>query len=94
MVRWVIAEFFGHITQAWTAGGRRVIVSMLPRGVAVAVMSFIPNGAGIPNTESFPLCAPIVVALSILFMTAAFALERRRSPEVISPFLASKLSRS
>ena len=58
------------IGQAWTAAEQRVIVSMLPRGVAVAVMSFLPPSHGISGTE--------------LFSLYALALERHR-PAKFSP---------
>ncbi|TAJ25397.1 MAG: hypothetical protein EPO64_08240 [Nitrospirae bacterium] len=35
---------------------RRVMTAMLPRGLAAAVMAFLPAGVGIAGTERFPLC--------------------------------------
>ena len=76
-VRWAIVEGFGYARAEWTETERRLIVSMLPRGLAAAVMAFLPAGAGIPDTELFPLYVLTVIALSVLYMTVALAVERR-----------------
>lgn len=79
-VRWGMAEGLGRGLYEWTAAERRVITLMLPRGLAAAVMAFLPVSAGIPDTDLFPLYALTVIALSVLYMTVALALERRRQP--------------
>ncbi|HEX9742492.1 MAG TPA: cation:proton antiporter [Nitrospiraceae bacterium] len=84
-VRWVIVEGFGFARGEWTDTERRMITSMLPRGVAAAVMAFLPSGAGIPGTDLFPLYALTVIALSVLYMTVALAIERGRAVEVKIP---------
>lgn len=66
LVRWAITEAFAYVTNAWTAPERRIIVSMLPRGVAVAVMSFLPASKGIPGTEMSPVYALLII-VSCLF---------------------------
>ena len=94
VIRWCVTEVFGRVTGAWTPVERRVIISLLPRGVAVAVMSFLPQSAGIPGTDVFPLYALIVIALSILFMTAALALERRLGRGLVPSISTSQPSES
>jgi len=84
-VRWAIVEGFGYARSEWTETERRMIVSMLPRGLAAAVMAFLPAGAGIPGTDLFPLYALTVIALSVIYMTVALAIERRRTVEVKVP---------
>jgi len=82
IVRWTAAELFGRITGAWSGPERRIVASMLPRGVATAVMAFVPITAGIPNTELFPLYALTVIALGVIYMTVAITVEGRLSPNV------------
>ena len=84
-VRWMIVEGFGYARNGWTDTERRMITSMLPRGLAAAVMAFLPSGAGIPGTDLFPLYALTVIALSVLYMTVALAIERGRAVEVKAP---------
>lgn len=79
--RWFVTEAFARVGCAWTKSERRVITSMLPRGLATAVMAFLPAQAGIPGTELFPMYALTVIALSVVYMTIALAMERRRAPE-------------
>jgi cell volume regulation protein A len=79
-VRWGIVEALGRTVCAWTPVERRVITLMLPRGLAAAVMAFLPTSAGIPDTNLFPLYALTVIALSVLYMSVALAVESRRAP--------------
>lgn len=83
-VRGLLTELFGRTWCAWTESERRMVTAMLPRGIAVAVMSFLPASAGIPNTELFPVYALCVIALSVIYMTLMLALERRRAPVVVA----------
>ncbi len=85
IVRWVVTEILGRVTGAWTATERRVVASMLPRGVATAVMAFLPPASGIPNTDLFPIYALTVIALGVMYMTAALAIERRMAREMVGP---------
>jgi Na+:H+ antiporter len=78
-VRWGITLALSQAAGEWTSAEKRVIASMLPRGLAAAVMAFLPTSAGIPDTERFPLYTLSVIALSVLYMTAALAWERRQS---------------
>jgi hypothetical protein len=87
-----VTEVFGRLRCGWILAERRLITLMLPRGVAVAVMSFLPASSGIPNTELFPIYALTVIVLSIIFMTAGLAFERRRAPEPVASISASPAS--
>ena len=78
-VRWLVTEAFGRTWCGWTTSERRIITAMLPRGLATAVMAFLPASMGIPGTEHFPMYAVTVIALSVLFMTAGLVVVRRRS---------------
>lgn len=75
-VRVAVTYVFGAVTKSWTAGDRILIAAMVPRGVATAVMAFLPASAGIPETERFPMYALAVIALGVLFMTLSLALYR------------------
>jgi hypothetical protein len=59
---------------------RILIATMMPRGVATAVMAFLPASAGVPGTESFPIYALTVITLGVLFMALSPALYRNLSP--------------
>ncbi len=77
-VRWLVTEAFGRTWCGWTGSERRIITAMLPRGLATAVMAFLPASTGIPNTEHFPMYAVTVIGLSVPYMTAGLVVERRR----------------
>jgi cell volume regulation protein A len=75
-VRVVVTFGFGEATRSWTSYERVLIAAMVPRGVATAVMAFLPTSAGIPDTENFPMYALTVITLGVLFMTLSLALYR------------------
>lgn len=79
VVRIIATVLLGEATGSWTASERVLIAAMMPRGVATAVMSFLPASAGIPETESFPLYALTVITLGVVFMTLALAVYRTLS---------------
>ncbi|HXH86560.1 MAG TPA: cation:proton antiporter [Nitrospira sp.] len=76
-VRTVTTEGLGRITNTWTGGERFVIAAMFPRGVATAVMAFLPTATGIPGTELFPLYALTVILLGVVGMTIVLTLYKR-----------------
>ncbi len=82
IVRWTATELIGRITGAWSGSERRIVASMLPRGVATAVMAFVPMTTGISDTELFPVYALSVIALGVVYMTVAITIEGRLSPNV------------
>ncbi len=90
IVRWIVTEILGHVKGGWTPTERRVVASMLPRGVATAVMAFLPTAAGIPDTERFPIYALTVIALGVVYMTAALPVERRLAGETVGPATRSE----
>jgi cell volume regulation protein A len=75
-VRVVVTFALGEAAKSWTWSERVIIASMIPRGVATAVMAFLPASAGIPETEHFPMYALTVITLGVLFMTLALGLYR------------------
>jgi len=79
-VRAVVTESLGRVTDAWTAGERVVIAAMFPRGVATAVMAFLPIASGIPETELFPIYALTVIVFGVVGMAVILALYQRRTP--------------
>lgn len=73
----------GHVcdrrgSKSWTSSERVLIAAMMPRGVATAVMAFLPASAGIPDTEVFPMYALTVITLGVLFMTLSLAFYRNQ----------------
>ncbi len=79
-VRWIITELFGYATRAWSSGEQLVIASMFPRGVATAVMAFLPTATGIPDTELFPVYAMTVIVFGVIGMTVILAVYQQRGP--------------
>lgn len=76
-VRVVATYVLGEATRSWTSSERVLIAAMMPRGVATAVMAFLPASAGIPETESFPMYALAVITLGVVFMTLSLAVYRK-----------------
>ncbi|NOS76577.1 MAG: hypothetical protein HOP35_01385 [Nitrospira sp.] len=86
----VIATFaIGEATKSWTSSERVLIAAMMPRGVATAVMAFLPASAGIPDTEVFPMYALTVITLGVLFMTLSLAFYRSLAAREQSPATSS-----
>ncbi|GKS56922.1 hypothetical protein YTPLAS18_04490 [Nitrospira sp.] len=78
--RWIITQLFGQLTHAWEPGEQLVIASMFPRGIATAVMAFLPTATGIPDTELFPVYALSVILLGVIGMTVILAVHQRWNP--------------
>ncbi len=62
----------------FTSGEVQIVLSMLPRGLATAVMAFIPAQYGISGTEALPIYAFTVIVLTNILMTAGVFLAERR----------------
>jgi potassium/hydrogen antiporter len=92
-VRVVATYVLGKVTGSWTSSERVLIAAMMPRGVATAVMAFLPASAGIPDTESFPMYAVTVITLGVVFMTLSLAVYRHLpSPEQEFPSPSPEVS--
>jgi cell volume regulation protein A len=76
--RWVLTGGMSLLKRSWSPRDRRTIVAMLPRGLSAAVMAFVPAAKGVPDTESFPLYALLMIGFSILYMTVSLYLQQRR----------------
>ncbi|MDH4187739.1 MAG: hypothetical protein OEV08_12160, partial [Nitrospira sp.] len=72
-----VTEILGRASNAWTSGERFVIASMFPRGVATAVMAFLPVSTGIEGTELFPMYALTVIVMGVVGMTIVLTIYRR-----------------
>ncbi len=79
VVRIAATFLLGGAAKSWSTGERVLISAMMPRGVATAVMAFLPSSAGVPDTERFPLYALTVITLGVVFMTVLLALYRNLS---------------
>ncbi len=91
-VRALVIEVVGRVWCKWSGSEKRVMTAMLPRGLATAVMAFLPANAGIPHTDFFPMYAVTVIVLSVLYMTVVLAIERRRAPVIMAPMPSSNPS--
>ncbi len=76
LVRILATYGLGTVTGAWSPSERVLISSMMPRGIATAVMAFLPVSAGIPDTQDFPMYALTVITLGVLFMSGSLAFYR------------------
>ncbi len=86
----VIATYaIGGGTKTWSPSERVLIAAMMPRGVATAVMAFMPASAGIPDTELFPMYALTVITLGVLFMTLSLAVYRNLAVQEHLPSASS-----
>lgn len=81
VIRGATTGVFGRITDTWTPSEQFVVAAMFPRGVATAVMAFLPTAWGIPDTELFPIYALTVIALGVVGMTILLAIHKRWSAE-------------
>lgn len=93
LVRWIVTELLGRASNAWTAGERFVVAAMFPRGVATAVMAFLPVATGIPGTELFPMYALTVIVMGVVGMTILLTIHQRwkggsQSEPVAAPSLS------
>jgi potassium/hydrogen antiporter len=75
-VRILVTYSLGAATSTWSPSERVLVSAMMPRGVATAVMAFLPASAGIPDTEDFPMSALTVITFGVLFMTLSLAFYR------------------
>ena len=74
----------------FTAGETKIVMSMLPRGLATAVKAFLPAQYGITGTELLPIYAFTVIVLTNVLMTGSVILAERRlarekAPESLEP---------
>jgi cell volume regulation protein A len=70
---------------AFKRGGARfsraelqVIMALQPRGLATAVVAFLPMQSGVPGTSLFPVYAFLVITLSNVYMAGGILLAQRR----------------
>ncbi len=75
--RWIVTNLLAFVKRSWGEKERRLIVAMLPRGLATAVMAFVPASMGVPGTDTFPLFALLIIGFSVLYMTGAMYVETR-----------------
>jgi cell volume regulation protein A len=56
----------------------QTIMALQPRGLATAVVAFLPMQSGVPGTSLFPVYAFLVITLSNVYMTGGILLAQRR----------------
>lgn len=83
-VRIAVTYGLGTAAGAWSPSERILISAMMPRGVATAVMAFLPASAGIPDTEDFPMYALTVITFGVLFMALSLAVYRRAASRTLT----------
>ncbi|MCB2203369.1 cation:proton antiporter [bacterium] len=77
--RWGLMQGFRRIGKDFTGGELQVIMAMLPRGLATAVMALLPfQQEQMVGTELFPLYAFGVIVLTNLYMTGSVIFAERR----------------
>lgn len=76
--RWLVTEGLARAAKTgWSQAERLLITAMFPRGVATAVMAFLPAARGIEGTTLFPVYALTVITLGVVLMTVLLPLSRR-----------------
>ncbi len=77
--RWGLMQGFRRIGRDFSNGELQVIMAMLPRGLATAVMALLPfQQEQMAGTELFPLYAFGVIVLTNLYMTGSVIFAERR----------------
>ena len=79
VVRGIATETLGRMTSAWTGREQVMIAAIFPRGVATAVMAFLPVSSGIPGTELFPMYALTMIVMGVVGMTIVLMIYQRWS---------------
>jgi cell volume regulation protein A len=85
--RWVGVALLRKRAQL-SAGETRTIMAMLPRGLATAVMAFLPGQYGLAGVDLFPVYAFVAIVLTNIIMTAGILfgerqLSRERAEEIL-----------
>ncbi|MBN1570144.1 MAG: cation:proton antiporter [Acidobacteria bacterium] len=76
----------------FTIGEMQIVLSMIPRGLATAVMAFIPAQYNVSGTELLPVYAFTVIVLTNVLMTAGVvAAERRLARETSAESRAAEI---
>ena len=77
--RWLMMQLFKRMSRGFTEGEQQVIMAMLPRGLATAVMALLPfQQEAIAGTEMLPLYAFGIIVLTNLFMTGSVIFAERK----------------
>lgn len=87
--RWLAVRLLSR-KGAFTSGELQIVCAMLPRGLATAVMAFLPLQRGVPGTDLFPIYAFLVIVLTNIHMTggviwAEKLLKRERAEDAVWP---------
>lgn len=69
---------FRRVGAVFTTGEWQAVMALQPRGLATAVVAFMPLQAGIGDAAEFPLFAFLIVVLSNLVMTGGVLFAERR----------------
>jgi cell volume regulation protein A len=71
-------ELFRRRASSFSPAELQVIMAFLPRGLATAVVAFLPLQSGVGGTSLFPVYAFTVIVLSNVYMTGGVLLAERR----------------
>jgi potassium/hydrogen antiporter len=71
-------ELFRRRASSFSPAELQVIMAFLPRGLATAVVAFLPMQSGVPGTNLFPVYAFAVIVLSNVYMTGGVLFAERR----------------
>ena len=75
--RWIGVQTIKRQSR-FTVSDTQIVMSMLPRGLATAVMAFLPVQYGISGTELLPVYAFTVIVLTNILMTGGVIVAERR----------------
>ena len=69
---------FGRRAPSFSRVELQMIMALQPRGLATAVVAFLPMQAGVAGTDLFPVYAFAIIVLSNLYMTGGVLFAERR----------------
>jgi len=82
-----IAFYFGRLivgkvtlTKRFSLLDRKVTYSMIPRGLAAAVLATIPLTLGLPNAEVYPQLVFVIILTSVIITTIGLARSKKIPP--------------
>jgi cell volume regulation protein A len=82
-----IAIYFGRLivgkvtlTKRFSLLDRKVTYSMIPRGLAAAVLATIPLTLGLPNAEVYPQLVFVIILASVIITTIGLAQSKKIPP--------------
>lgn len=85
IARYLGSVLFFKIDNTFNIAERLVVIGMVPRGLATAVVALAPLQAGVPGSDVFPLYALGVIGATSIFMSAMVVAAERKVSRAEDP---------